>query len=74
MESLKDKKIHIRNKKSNDINNYCFEGRDVKEAVLEFEKRFYNRNKSNTKDTNKKIIDLFKEIFGDFKDDIQNIR
>ena len=33
--SLKDKKIHIRNKKDNDIKNYCFEGIDVKEAVLD---------------------------------------
>ena len=41
--SLKDKKIHIRNKKDNDIKNYCFEAIDVKEAVVKREEVTQNR-------------------------------
>ena len=36
MKTLRDKKINIR-KNYGDIRDYCFEGEDVKKAILEFE-------------------------------------
>ena len=71
--SLKDKAFEDLNELEYDSNfknpkgELIFKYEDVKEAVLEFEERFYNRNKIRNKDNNKKIMVLFKEIFGDFE-------
>lgn len=51
---------------------YVFHSEDVKEACLEFEHRFYRRNKPGSNDHTKKIMTLFKEIFGDFDEDTEN--
>ena len=82
--ALIDKKINIRKHydKDSDIRNYCFEGYDVKEAVLEYrillqtkiisieglKDRYESEHKFNIELNNaKQELRDFDEIFGDFE-------